>query len=426
MGILPKSNLMEILSSEITCPLGQLVLASYSKDRIEGLTAKVFDGSKSTDKEIIEEAKKLDKPLIGISITAGNNENSFPLAKKLHENGLDVIVGGPEVTMVGEKIIEGRPYIKRAIIGAGEQILINLLKGEESTQISGRLLDFKGINVDYKLLNNLNDYNGLTYLWANDCQNSKNRCYFCGRISLGIGFRDPKKVWEEIKFLHKLGIKNFYNCADTVATSVSEFEKFVRTRPRGLEDAVHKVFINANQTNETTTPLLRKLNSLVHIGVENIALYDKVGKNNSLAGDNDQALMQLQKENIPVVLSFVIGMPGENQETLKINREYIKKIAERYGIIKQLEISPLMITHGSRAYHDLMSIPIISNKYKSKQLPYDTIEMSTDYFRHFCNIDRKTALYWIKELGRDLKNINPNVEIDSKGISLEDYQLIKK
>ena len=433
IGILPRSCLAEIVSTDITCPLGQLTLASYAKERIPDLEATVFDGEKTDDEQMLAKASEYSasgkKVLSGITLNAGNTLNAFNLAKRLDSMGIDVIIGGPEATQVGEDIFScnERPYIKALITGAGERLLVNILKNgiSQRTYQGDCELDFAGIKIDYDLLNDLKKYKGVTYLWGNDCQNAKRRCYFCGRISLGKGFRDPNIVWAELLGLYRRGFRYFYNNTDTVAVSVPQLRRFVEFKPREMTDDRHHVFINASQLTPEVILLLQRLNATVHIGIENPALYETVGKHGSHLGDNEQALRYLKDAQIPAILSFVVGMPGEDEQTLAQNRSYIKYITSQYGgIIQQILISPLMLTSGSRAYDDRMGNPKMAEKYQKKTPPFDVIEMSEDYFRLKTRITRRRALEWIKGIYQLGLGTNPSIKMDTKGITSEEFRFL--
>ena len=90
IGILPKSRLAEIISTDITCPLGQLTIASYLTDRISNLSAKIFDGSKTSISQVIEVVHKYQQQkkrvIAGITLNSGNIQESLTIAKKALPN----------------------------------------------------------------------------------------------------------------------------------------------------------------------------------------------------------------------------------------------------------------------------------------------------------------------------------------------------
>ncbi|NQU98566.1 hypothetical protein HQ533_03795 [Candidatus Woesearchaeota archaeon] len=450
IGVNPDSNLATIHSDRITCPLGQLVLASYTKERVKGLEAIVFNGSRTNEKIILETIKdKLKsgkKVAVGETILAGNLNKAESIAKKAHDLGADVFWGGTEISMGGENILLNRSYVKALVFGAGERILTQILNREPLEEIpniaytkKGRIrknnkimfeLDFKNIRVDYDLLYDLKKHEGVSYLYGNDCQYAKKRCFFCGRQSLGLGFRDEKTVWQENLVLYERGITKRYNVMDNIAVNLQRFRKFAQTKPYEMRFDKDRIFINAIDITEETVQLLSHLNATAAIGFENFTMMDKVGKGRTQVIDNLRALQLCRDWEVPIFLSGVYGFPNEKKTSLEENNKWIKFIFREFGeTIESLHISPLMITTGSRAYNELMNLENMKLKYSNKQIPYDPIEMSEDYFNEFVEYPRETALENIHQLYGDVKQISPrtrfsahihHTEMDIKGMSRSD------
>ncbi len=441
IGILPDSNFATIQSDRISCPLGQLVIASFAKERVKGLDAVVYNGMRTSKKVILnrinDEVKAKKKVAVGITLTAGNTEDGFEIAEKAHKYGADVFIGGTETTMCGEDILEGREYIKAAIFGAGENRMAGILSGNRADCLAGTAwlsydkeiqsspiykfgLDFENIKVDYNLLYDLKGHGGVSVLYGNDCQHVKKRCYFCGRQSFGTGFRDPDVFWNEVLGLYELGIATFNHTMDNIAVDMEKLGELAKTKPIQLRLDKHKTFINATDVNEESATYLKKINAIAAIGLENFALMEKVGKGKTKVLDHLRALQQLRDKRIPISLSMVLGIPGETKDTLEENTEWIDFIFKEYGeAIDQFLISPLIITTGSRAYHDLMALPKIRRKYKEKQIPLDTFEMSEDYFDNFCQVSRKETLEHILSINERIKKFNPRVTVSGHILNTE-------
>ncbi|MBI2130054.1 hypothetical protein HYU07_07555 [Candidatus Woesearchaeota archaeon] len=455
LGILPDNHFAPIQSDRITAPLGQLVIASYAKERISGLEAMAFNCMKTNEKtmeQIVDDFLAAGKKVaVGLTLITGNADNAFNLAKKLNEKGVDVYIGGPETTQIGKEILENRHYIKAAIFGAGEKIIARILEGnplkfipnlayeekegkilETKKDPSTVKLDFENIKVDYGLLFDLLKHEGVSYLFGNDCQNAKERCYFCGRISLGFGYRNPEQVWKEIEFLYRAGIREFYNTMDNSGVDIKKLRKFAELKPSWLKEGYHRTFINAQNVNGEAVSYLKKIGVIAAIGLENFQLMQAVGKGSTDVLDNLKSLLYLREAQIPVFLSMVIGIPGETEATLERNKEWIWYTFKDYGqIISQFLISPLMVTTGSKAYYELMKVPEMAVKYSKLQKPYDSTEMSKDYFDHFCSIPREKALGCIKEVYEMIKQLSPSttvsghmpkIEADIKGITFEEKE----
>ena len=199
------------------------------------------------------------------------------------------------------------------------------------------------------------------------------------------------------------------------------------SKPVQLRFDKHKSFINAQNINPDTIDYLRRLNAIAAVGLENFALIDFVGKGSTTVFDNLNALRQLRDASVPASLSMVLGIPGETKSTLEENSDWIDFIFQEYStIIDQFLISPLIVTTGSKAYHELMALPDMQKKYKNLQLPFDIFEMSKDYFHNFCQVSRQETLEHIIRLNERIKKQVPSVivsghvhhtEVQIKGLS---------
>jgi hypothetical protein len=129
-------------------------------------------------------------------------------------------------------------------------------------------LSFTGIEIDYNLLYDLDKLNGASYLWGNDCLLAFNRCYFCGRLALGRGYRLTVKIWNELNHLYQKGIKFYYNTTDSITTNKRAFRDFVLSKPINMIDNKHRVFVNANQVDDFVIESLKHLNGVAVIGFE--------------------------------------------------------------------------------------------------------------------------------------------------------------
>jgi hypothetical protein len=238
-------------------------------------------------------------------------------------------------------------------------------------------------------------------------------------MELGCGARPPERVWGELANARRTwGIQTFYNVADSVGTSVKDLEDFVRAMPPECEGTVHRCFINAHQINSRTMHSLKCLNAIAALGIESYNLLHKVGKKPSTVEINNGAIRQLEEASIPMALSFVLGLPGESPQTLESTARYIEHLVEEYSMVTSLEVSPLTVTTGSRAYRDLMSRT--GDHYRQFCPPYDIVDMSERYFECCCGISRGQALEAIADLAEEIHHKRPNLRVDVKGLSVEE------
>lgn len=439
IGILPKSNLQSLGLEYYTTPLGQLIISSSIR-RI--LPSVVFNLDVTPLKSLIEYYDTLDGEVtVGITVTSGNISNSFQLSKLLKNKGAKVILGGPEISMGGPSILKHHEYVDGIVVGAGENVIEDVLFNRHNPNFitnknkslsnhqhyQYNKLSFDTIDIDYNLLYDLDKLKGASYLWGNDCSLAHNRCYFCGRLALGRGYRQPFKIWNELEYLYKKGIKFFYNTTDSITTNKKDFREFVISKPSLMKDDKHRVFVNANHVDNFVIESLKLLNGIAVIGFESFGNFDNTQKLGASVKNNLEVIDKLVYNNLRFVLSFVLGLPSEDESTLESTSEGIIQLVKRYGnSIDAIHISPLLITTGSKAYHDLFSIEQIKDNYKFNCYPYDPIEMSKDYFNIFCKISREDALISASKTIKAVNEIHPEIKIGLKGVLEEELEMIKK
>lgn len=448
-GIYPHSELDQISSTDITVPLGQLVIATAVRKCVPEASVKVFYGEVTEDDVIYSEiermAKRSRRALVGVTLNAGSVGRALQMAQHFGSLGMDVILGGPEAWLAyeehGDLLLRDKPYIRGVAIGAGEHIVPTILEDGWSTStpnvvfrtrprgelthgvIEPYALDFAAAEVDYSLQYGIEECTGVSYLWRTDCHLANGqRCYFCGRVDLGHGSRPSERVWKELRQARDTwGINKYYNVADSVAVSLSDLQAFVEARPPDFGGETHRCFINAHQVNKRTISCLKRLNALAALGVESYALFEKVGKRLSSVEINEQAISALDDAGIPMVLSFVLGLPGETEETLTRSGRYIQSLVERFPMIASVEMSPLTVTCGTNAYRDLMARA--GDQYRNRIPPFDTIELSNHYFDVCCHVSRAKTIQVTATLTSAIKRVRPEIWVDVKGVSPEERRV---
>ncbi len=439
LGIYSSSGFINDKLSNKTVPLGLLTLLSNCQHK-----SIIFNEMVSGD--ILEYSNILfNSQIIFFTLSVANVQRTTDLSKKLKAMGKKIFWGGPEVTMNGPVLLRDHPYVDGIVVGTGEQVLESLLNEDDNTnrvflqknitrysrfidnyEPINSNLNFSQISIDYDLLYDLNKYEGLSYLWGNDCSQWKKRCYFCGRTSMGIGYRNSTDIWNELLPQYRNGFRFFYNTTDSVTTNINLFTEFCDAKPKEIIEAYHRIFVNANQVNEKLINSLKKINGIPVIGIESFSNLDNSGKVGISNTINLQAMDKLSKAGLKFVISFVFGLPSETIESIEYNSSMIRKIVQYYGLyIDSIHISPLLITTGSKAYHDLFKLPEIKNKYSDKINPFNAISLSEDYFINFCQISRKETIQEIYKLTSDIKSIAPHIMIGAKGITQKEFNEIK-
>lgn len=433
LGIMPSSRLSALSLSSRTCPLGLLVVVGLEVQRD---SAWVYNEEVSGDVVVKHDALWRNADVVLLSSHAGNIARSLFLARLAHVEGKRVVLGGPEPSMIGPSLLRCHPFIDALVVGPGEGVLKWFLRRGHAPEPPGiwlqgqmqnddpigyrlafRSLDFPNIHVDYSRLFDLEMHEGLSYLWGNDCAQARKRCFFCGRMTMGVGYRPAERVWNELTWAYRRGVRRFYNTTDSVTTNGSEFRRFCEAKPTEMQEDVHRVFVNASGVDGELVRALQHLNGVAVIGVESFGRLKATGKARTGIEDNLRAIRILAENQVRMVLSFVLGLPGETTETLRETEQGIIDLVQDHGhLVDSIHLSPLLVTTGSPAWRRLMALPEVRSKYASREVPFDVIEVTNDYFRFFCDVSREFCIERIFRLCETIRAIAPWIRIGAKGI----------
>ena len=431
LGVQCKSAFSSLSLAERTCPLGLLTILSQAGDRECWIFNEEVSGEcTSAVPDLVNRAE-----VVLLSAHSGNIMKSLRFGRELSKLGKVVYIGGPEPSMIGPALLRDHPYLTGLVVGAGERTLANLLSGfgKKSANVFVRdketfydplqyicpatRIDFENIRVDYRRLWDLLKHRGVSYLWGNDCTQARERCFFCGRISLGLGYRPAELIWDELLYVYRQGLKFFYNTTDSVTTNIRAFKAFCDAKPLEMKDDIHRVFVNANRVNLELVDSLHRLNGVAVIGIESFGRLEETGKLRTYIGDNLSAVNILARNGVHMVLSFVYGLPKETPETIDATELGIVRLVEEFGhMIDSIHLSPLLVTTGSPAWRRLMALPMVRCKYSTKKVPYDVIEVTNDYFNYFCSVTRDYCIERIFALCSIIRSRNPKIKIGAKGI----------
>ena len=271
-----------------------------------------------------------------------------------------IILGGPHVSFLYGEILRKNYSVDYVCVGESEQsfpLLINLLYKKINNEITNvsfesQINQIKGIayrekdndvkftgysdpiNIDdlplparYKL-----DQENYFYRVANVIVNRgcPNQCSFCSRQNL---FRKPrirsiKSILSEIEdiiSLQNYEYINFYDNININSRFFKEFcEMFINNKiniPWGCELRIDSITLDEAK-------LLKNAGcKLVATGIESANV--DVLKKNFKFQDPEQVLegiINLKSEDIPIQAYFVLGLPGETEETVLQTIKYIKRL----------------------------------------------------------------------------------------------------
>ena len=330
--------------SKSTCfpPLGPISIATYCKQQFPNASIEVLDGELMSVTEIIRRLKP--GAFVGIETNMFNYSSALQIAQAAKECGCVIILGGVYASTLPELILKNRPdIVDYVVVGYGEKPLVKIIKGElnlhsKQPQIVYNLEpDFNELPllsrsrfVDMNVY--IENFRRLHPSWSRytvtnifTLQGCKQNCIFCSRQNPGtsrVWYRSPELVWKEIRWLNSTyGIDLVISFDDQITQNLVKLRSLLSAKPAGFPDVAWYVFSSAEDITSESIVLLKSLPvAHVFIGVETgdtvLARTIRKGKNFS-PQLSQEAVKLLVNSGIRITPSFVIGLPGETEATLK-------------------------------------------------------------------------------------------------------------
>lgn len=347
-------------------------------------------------------------------------KTTLELLRVAKEHGLVTFLGGHHATQLCNEIMLKRHMIlDYIIVGDGEEAFYELVTENSDLSRIPNLVFFKSGKVVHTFESNVDlkfgiiDYinpkvidqyrrdiglslereEKLISFRAYSHKGCSNRlqsqyCFFCGRADRGVRFKKPEEYVKELAYLSNIPTaKYIFEIGDDFLQDIDWLNEVVALRNKSnIDESVHlKIFARANRITREVIPILKKLNvDEVAIGFESGS--EKVLRNinkNATPSDNLVAAKLLFQEGIDTIASFVLGLPGEDEESLGLTYEAAKSVQElalRYlGRLPQEIIANLIeVNPGAPAFRKLRNyMPL---KYKENDM-FSVHETQNDYFR---------------------------------------------
>jgi len=271
-----------------------------------------------------------------------------------------IILGGPHVSFLYDEILKENDLIDYICVGESEQsfpLLIYLLYKKLNDEISdanfeSQISQIKGIayrikdnnvkftgysdptNVDdlplparYKLEQENYFYRVANVIINRGCPN---QCSFCSRQNL---FRKPrirsiKSILLEIKDITSLQNYKYINFYDNININSRFFKEFCEMFINNKINISWGCELRVDSITSDEAKLLKNAGcKLVATGIESANV--EVLRKNFKFQDPERVLegiTNLKREDIPIQAYFVLGLPGETEESVSETIEYIKSI----------------------------------------------------------------------------------------------------
>nr|MDO8080991.1 radical SAM protein [Candidatus Freyarchaeota archaeon] len=337
-----------------TIPLGLCYIAAVAEK--EGFEVQILDllVSRFSLKKIVDKMKEFKPDIVG----AGPVTISYPTALRTMEVckkfGATTVMGGCHVTFYDKEALQEAPYLDIVVRGEGEYTFLDIVKGGDLKSIDGITYRENGEivkNPDRKPIENLDELpwparhlvplskyraykSGCDMMSGRGCPYSCTFCVGGKMVGRKPRFRDIKLCVDEIEeIVYRYGF-NRINVVDDLLTIN---HKRVFAFCDELDNRGLKIEWTAfSRVDTVTRELLSKMKEagcmFILYGVEsgNQRILDLVKKRTTL--EKIRKGISLSNEvGITTMSSFILGLPGETEETVRESLEFGKSLGGQYG-----------------------------------------------------------------------------------------------
>lgn len=330
-------------------PLGLAYLAAVLER--EGHEIKIFDFSLDPHTSLEDDVQAVctfDPHLVGITAMTSVYHSALETATLLKAYlGRPIVIGGPHATVYPERVLAESPVIDYVVRGEGEETIQELVhalcgNGDLSAvrgltyKIRGEILsnpdrplitDLDALPFPARHLFDLKRY-GLrtpegqpmaTILSSRGCPY---HCSYCFKGIVGRTYRQrsPENIIAEIKqVIAQYGIRNFYFIDDLFTIDQRRLEAITEQLIREQLDIRWQCLGRVDRVN---AEILRKMYEAgcrrIHFGIEsgNEEVLRRIGKGIK-PEQVRQAVRWAQEAGIHVKGYFMLGLPGDTEETMQ-------------------------------------------------------------------------------------------------------------
>ncbi|MFC1732028.1 B12-binding domain-containing radical SAM protein [candidate division KSB1 bacterium] len=367
-------------------PTGLAILANAIKRKVPGAEIRIYDGYEVRMDFLKYEISQWKPDIVGATDQYPEHRNVLRLLEHGKSVGALTFAGGSNASNLAERIVLNRDFVDGVVKGDGEDSLsetvLRLSRGEEYNDFRKHIPNLvyadRGDAVEnemrYAKMDLLFDFDDMM---SNGIDNSKaveissvrgclkaqekNKCSYC---TVGSRYRtmDPELVWEQIGILHKkYGYTLFFESGDTLANK-PYLRKLIENRPLELSDVGFRAYCTPMHFTEEMASLFKELNvKRLFLGIESVNNEILANTNRNYTEDHIHNAM-VYAENFPLQLPFLLGLPGETQETLEKNYQFVKEVLARKPDTILLA-SPVIPLAGSSFFHELSEDERVNNEY---------------------------------------------------------------
>ena len=312
---------------------------------------------KMTYKETEHAIRRFEPDIVGITSVAATFTSAIQVAKDIKTScpRALTVFGGPHATVMDKQIISENEEVDVVVRGEGEQTIADLARYASNSGLKN-LNEVEGITFrkeggvvrtpDRPLIQNLDElpfpaYHyfplrkyqifrklGLPMVTSRGCASQCTFCYVPQIAGNNFRARSPKNVVDELEWTQNEYKADFITFTDEVFTYEKErvFEICSEIKRRNLK-VPWDCQTSADYVSRELLAKMRSANcQLICFGVESGSqeILNAMKKGTTVK-QNEMAVKWAKEIGLSVVISLIIGYPGETKESLKQTFDFIKK-----------------------------------------------------------------------------------------------------
>ncbi|MBU0535944.1 MAG: radical SAM protein [Nanoarchaeota archaeon] len=397
---------VEQFEDNISFPVGLLLLANTIKQRMPGVEVEVIDGLNQPIERTLAQVGNTD--FVGATSFFSNYGQALRILEHAKKKGATTIIGGPNITHLGKRIITNRSFVDYAVVNDGEDVLPEIVlgtAGRNTPNLVYRNEDGKVVESSVRRnaqlitlfdLESLTDRENLQpqsvpVSGIRGCMKAEKEsiCDFCS-IDHKLKVMNPKNMWEQVRILKSYGFDYIWEVGETAYSGY--LKALFKTRPEDLTDTNWKFLICADLVDNHVVKTLKALGTKeVVIGIEtpNDDVLRNVGKKATFA-DIKRAIKLLTDEGINIHANILYGLTGETYESANATFEYIKYLAGDNPHITKILASHAIPFFGTGMFRRLAGNAVAAGEYSgdlSKDDIFDYNALTRIYTKYFTSVD---------------------------------------
>lgn len=315
-----------------------------------------LDFSGSSVNDLKNRIKQASPQYVGITATTPVFPNLIELAKVVKEVDSDirVVAGGVHATTFPDETVLN-PYIDIVVIGEADYTFLDIVKSKNINNVEGicfkdngnvkktfprnRIGNLDDIPFPAWGLYDINKYKSTRIIERNSpgalLETSRGcvfGCIYCNKNLFGSyhSYKSPLRVIEEIKYLKKIGFKEFHVVDDGFSDNMDRSKEICRLI---IESNIKFPWtllngIRVDRIDDELALLLKRAGCYqVAFGVEsgNQIVLDKIGKQIKL-DDVRKAVKISRKAGLEIMCFFMFGLPNETEKTMQDTIDFAKSL----------------------------------------------------------------------------------------------------